>query len=181
MNNKANDVVTIAARISAQDLAEAIDREVGEITGVLSSMGEPDGRDDFLSGQLAVDVAASLGVQVEIEPRDLALEHLYTLESHGEIAKPPGGRAGHLVRGVADRLDELDAVIEGAAEHWSVARMPAVDRNILRIGVFELQYEPQTPTPVVVSEAVRLAQTYSTERSGSFVNGVLAAVAKEVR
>ena len=93
----------------------------------------------------------------------------------------PSGRAGHLVKGVTTNLDTLDSHIEGAAEHWTVARMPAVDRNILRIGVFELEHDRRTPTAVIVSEAVRLAQTYSTERSGSFVNGVLAALAKDIR
>ena len=59
--------------------------------------------------------------------------------------------------------------------------MPVVDRNILRIGLFELKHDRDTPTAVIVTEAVRMAQTYSTERSGSFVNGVLATLAKEVR
>jgi N utilization substance protein B len=59
--------------------------------------------------------------------------------------------------------------------------MPVIDRNILRIAVHELISEPQTPTPVVVSEAVRLATTYSTEKSATFVNGVLATLAKTTR
>jgi N utilization substance protein B len=56
--------------------------------------------------------------------------------------------------------------------------MPVVDRAILRLGLYELRHEPETPVAVVVSEAVRLAKTYSTEKSGAFVNGVLAALAE---
>ena len=59
--------------------------------------------------------------------------------------------------------------------------MPVLDRNILRIGLYELENDRDTPTAVIVAEAVRMAQTYSTERSGSFVNGVLAALAQDVR
>jgi N utilization substance protein B len=59
--------------------------------------------------------------------------------------------------------------------------MPLVDRNILRLGLFELESDRDTATPVVVSEAVRLAQLYSTEKSGAFINGVLATLAKGVR
>jgi N utilization substance protein B len=59
--------------------------------------------------------------------------------------------------------------------------MPVVDRSILRLGLFELMHEPNVPTAVIVSEAVRLARTYSTERSGSFVNGVLATLARSAR
>ena len=134
-----------------------------------------------MSPDVAVQVAKVLGATVVIEARDLALEYLYTYEYMGEIEETPQGRAGHLFGGVTSQLEELDARIEAASEHWSVARMPIVDRNILRIGLFELDQDRDTPTAVIVSEGVRLAQTYSTERSGSFVNGVLAALAKEVR
>lgn len=115
------------------------------------------------------------------EPRDVALEYLYANETHLQEVEPPSGRAGRIVSGVLERLEDLDAAIEEVSERWSVARMPLVDRNILRIGVYELAHEPDTPSAVVMSEAVRLAQTYSTERSASFVNGVLAALAKSIR
>jgi N utilization substance protein B len=59
--------------------------------------------------------------------------------------------------------------------------MPVIDRSILRLGLFELRHGRETPTAVVVSEAVRLAKTYSTERSGAFVNGVLASLARTTR
>ena len=117
------------------------------------------------------------------EPRDLALQALYQAEITGDRSEVEDltGKVGTLVRGVLDHKEELDNEIESASEHWSVARMPVIDRSILRLGLFELRHTPETPTAVVVSEAVRLAKTYSTERSGAFVNGVLAALARAPR
>ena len=117
------------------------------------------------------------------EPRDLALERLYELDSRiEEVAVddlPP--RAARMVLGVSEQREMLDHKIEDASENWSIARMPMIDRAILRLSLWELENEPGTPTAVIVSEAVRLAGTYSTARSSSFVNGVLAALAKSVR
>lgn len=117
------------------------------------------------------------------EPRDLALEALYQIEITGDssTAESLVGRVGLLVRGVIEHREALDHEIESASEHWSIARMPVIDRSILRLGLFELRHCRDTPTAVVMSEAVRLAKTYSTERSGAFVNGVLAALARTSR
>jgi N utilization substance protein B len=117
------------------------------------------------------------------EPRDIALQALYQAEISGDSSDfdDLSGRAGLLVRGVLDHKEELDNEIESASEHWSVARMPVIDRSILRLGLFELRHGGDTPTAVIVSEAVRLAKTYSTERSGAFVNGVLATLARTAR
>jgi N utilization substance protein B len=117
---------------------------------------------------------------VTVEPRDLALEALYEadqrdLNTISTAGLPP--KAARLVTGVLAHRDELDAEIDAASEHWRVARMPVVDRAILRLGLYELRHEPGTPVAVVIAEAVRLAKTFSTERSGAFVNGVLAALA----
>jgi transcription antitermination protein NusB len=117
------------------------------------------------------------------EPRDLALQALYQTEITGDSSDVEhlSGKVETLVRGVLEHREELDNEIELASEHWSVARMPVIDRSILRLGLFELRHAPDTPTAVVVSEAVRLAKTYSTERSGAFVNGVLASLARSAR
>jgi N utilization substance protein B len=117
------------------------------------------------------------------EPRDVALQALYQAEITGDTSDfdELSGRVRFLVRGVLDHKEELDNEIESASEHWSVARMPVIDRSILRLGLFELRHGRETPTAVVVSEAVRLAKTYSTERSGAFVNGVLASLARTTR
>lgn len=85
-------------------------------------------------------------------------------------------RAQRYVDGVWGHRDELDERIGAAATGWRVERMPPVDRNIIRLGLYELTYT-DTPIGVVISEAVELAKTYSTARSGAFVNGVLAQLA----
>ena len=82
-----------------------------------------------------------------------------------------------LVRGVTEHADEIDEVISQRAAGWTLDRMPAVDRNLLRIAVYELLYERDTPNEVVLSEAVVIARELSTDDSPSFVNGVLSAIA----
>ena len=67
------------------------------------------------------------------------------------------------------------------SEHWAVERMPAVDRALLRIGAFELGWQPDLPVGVVIDEAVTLARQYSTKDSGRFVNALLSRIAEEVR
>lgn len=79
-----------------------------------------------------------------------------------------------LANGVREHLDELDKYIEELAEGWPLDRQPAVDRNILRIAVFEIKYQDSVPPVVAVDEAVEMAKKYSTAESGKFVNGVLA-------
>jgi transcription antitermination protein NusB len=93
----------------------------------------------------------------------------------------PDAYTVELVDGVAGLLGELDARIAGAAEHWTIERMPLVDRNLLRLAAFELAARPEVPTAVVLDEAIELAKLLSTADSGRFVNGVLARIATEVR
>jgi N utilization substance protein B len=120
---------------------------------------------------------------VTVEPRDRAVQALYEADqrdlSLAAEELPP--KAARLVAGVLAHLAELDHEIDAASEHWRVQRMPVVDRAILRLGLYELRYEPETPVAVIVAEAVRLAKTFSTERSGAFVNGVLAALVERER
>ena len=83
--------------------------------------------------------------------------------------------------GVGENQDDLDAVIASHARNWDVDRMPALDRAILRLATYELMHRPDVPTAVVISEAVELAKSYSTDDSSRYVNGVLSAVAGAVR
>ena len=83
-----------------------------------------------------------------------------------------------LVRGTVERAGEIDALISGHAEHWRLERMPAVDRNILRLAIYEMRHT-ETPAAVVIDEALELARRFSTEESVQFVNGVLDAVHRE--
>jgi len=86
--------------------------------------------------------------------------------------------ADPLIRGVVERLSELDKTVENCSLNWRVERMAKVDRNILRLGVFELLHRPDVPPKVVLNEAIEIARKYGTEDSGSFINGVLDKVAQ---
>ncbi len=85
-----------------------------------------------------------------------------------------------LAEGVAEYETEIDLLLEEHAEGWSVARMAALDRTILRVAVFELLHRPDVPTSVAISEAVQAAVELSTEDSGRFVNGILGRIAREL-
>ena len=85
-----------------------------------------------------------------------------------------------LVLGAAAKSSEIDQQITGKSEHWRLERMPAVDRNILRLAVYEMS-ELQTPAPVVIDEALELARQFSGDESVSFINGVLDAVHRGAR
>jgi N utilization substance protein B len=91
----------------------------------------------------------------------------------------PEGRqyADALVRGVAARREEIDQLIAKASVNWRLERMTAVDRNVLRLGTYELLVEQGTPRAVILDEAVELAKQFGAENSGPFVNGVLDRVA----
>lgn len=88
--------------------------------------------------------------------------------------------AGELARGAWRHRRELDERLSRASEHWSVARMTPVDRNILRLGLYELLYHPDTPPQVVLNEAVELAKRFGDADSPAFVNGVLDAVRRSL-
>ena len=81
--------------------------------------------------------------------------------------------AERLVHGVLDHRAFLDGVVTASAEHWRIERMAVVDRNVLRMGVYELVYESDTPPVVVIDEAIEVAKKFGSVESGSFINGVL--------
>lgn len=86
--------------------------------------------------------------------------------------------AARLAEGIREHRDQLDAVITEFSRDWPIDRQPNVDRNILRIALYEMLYEPDVPDIVSIDEAVELARTFSTDESGGFINGVLAAFLK---
>lgn len=87
--------------------------------------------------------------------------------------------AARLVLGTLARRAELDAKLSARSEHWRLGRMPAVDRNLLRLALYEMLHEDDTPDAVVIDEAVEIAKKFSTPSSGPFVNGVLDAIRRE--
>ncbi len=120
--------------------------------------------------------------------RKRALDILYEADVRGTSAldtaaerlaqanPPVPAYAVQLVEGVVAQRQRIDELMATYAEGWTLDRMPAVDRNVLRIGIYELLYEPAVPDAVAISEAVELAKRISTDDSPGFVNGLLARV-----
>jgi N utilization substance protein B len=126
--------------------------------------------------------------------REAALKILYQLDVLGEtpdeqrleellegerLREPSRAYARRLAAGCVAAREKLDEAITRALEHWKLARLAAVDRCILRIGLFELLEPGDVPPNVSINEAIELAKKYSTEQSGSFINGILDHVRKE--
>ena len=126
------------------------------------------------------------------QTRELALQLMFLWDAHGAADNEMTGQVTHeasddpilrqrateLAKGAWDGREVSDTWVERLAPQWPPRRQPGVDRNILRLAIWELT-NTDTPPKVVIDEAIELAKTYSTENSPSFVNGVLDAVLKE--
>jgi N utilization substance protein B len=88
--------------------------------------------------------------------------------------------ADEWVRGVMSEREAIDEIVKTASEHWRLERMTRVDRNVLRLGAWELKYKFDVPRAVALDEAIELAKKYGSEESGAFVNGVLNQVAENL-
>jgi N utilization substance protein B len=129
--------------------------------------------------------------EVMREGRELALKLLYREAVTGltdravpdiEDATPAAREFAELiVSGVREHSDPIDAAISEASEHWDISRMAAVDRSIIRIGVYELMHRSDTAVGPIINEAIDIARKYSGEDCGRFVNGVLDKIARDVR
>jgi N utilization substance protein B len=120
--------------------------------------------------------------------RKRALDVLFASELRGESAnealdralaegeRPSNDYTVTLIRGVVEHQARIDQLLRDYSEGWSLERMPAVDRNVLRIGVFEMLYAEDVPDPVAISEAMALVGDLSTDESPAFVNGVLGTI-----
>ncbi len=126
--------------------------------------------------------------------RESALKMLFGLEATDgdveaaivlfwrEFGGDPEARpyADEAVRGVIEKRADLDETIRVASEHWRLERMTRVDRNVLRLGTWELLHKSDVPRAVILDEAVELAKTYGSEESSAFVNGVLNQIAENL-
>ncbi|HEX9622597.1 MAG TPA: transcription antitermination factor NusB [Polyangiaceae bacterium] len=126
--------------------------------------------------------------------REAALQMLFALDVAGggpaeviydywrELPGDAEGRgyADEIVSGVAAGVERVDACVRAASTNWRLERMNRVDRNILRLGAWELLERPEVPRAVILDEAVELAKRYGTEESGAFVNGVLDRIADDL-
>ena len=127
--------------------------------------------------------------------REAALQMLFQLEGSGvsaeqaielfwrtfEDADPEGKPyADAIVRGVAENLDAIDKKVTAASQNWRLERMSRVDRNLLRLGTWELMFRTDVPRAVILDEAVELAKSFGTDESSGFVNGVLDRIAENL-
>ena len=160
-----------------------VDVELGEVALDDAELDEdaPEAAPDRVSG---FD-----GIGTRREARERALAQLYEAEQTGmtpiaevidRLPVKPEPYAAELVVGVSDHLDELDELIGRYSVGWTVVRMPAVDRNLLRLSTYELAHT-DVPVGACISEAVELAKRYSTDDSHTFINGLLSRLAAELR
>ena len=125
--------------------------------------------------------------------REIALQVLYQREfnraeealalfwNNFEVLKGAMDFSGRIIRGVEQHREDLDRIIERYSSHWKIGRMAHVDRNILRIAVYELLYCDDIPPKVAINEAIDIGKKYGSEDSGAFINGVLDKVKSEER
>lgn len=129
-------------------------------------------------------------ITIRRKAREAALQMLYRLDdpnlkdgidfgrldqelSHFEIQTKALDFTRNLVRGTFLHREEIDRKLEKLSDRWKISRMPTIDRNILRMALYELIYEPITPPPVVIDEAVEMAKKFAAEQSPQFLNGIL--------
>lgn len=111
----------------------------------------------------------ALQVLFQLDNTDLTVE-----EAMGHIkGQPTNAFYEKIVNGTAEHLKEIDATLEQHLEKWSLARLPKIERTVLRLAVYELLYMPETPKRVVLNEAIELCKTFGDDSSSKFVNGVL--------
>ena len=126
------------------------------------------------------EIALQMLYQLEMtgQPPQLVIDLFYELAWSNEEKSPDfaeGVRpfAEHLLNGVYDHRDELDRMIVAASENWRLERMSIIDRNVLRIALFEMLYCPEIPPKVSINEAIDLGKTFGSPDSGAFINGIL--------
>lgn len=124
----------------------------------------------------------SIQILYEMEMKEASPKAVFDLFwKHEEISEEVRQFTVELVEGVYRNRREIDQVIEKHSLHWKLPRMAVVDRNILRLGVYELLYLHDIPTSVTLNEAIEIAKKFGTEDSGAFINGILDNIAEDVR
>ncbi|HEX5137155.1 MAG TPA: transcription antitermination factor NusB [Planctomycetota bacterium] len=126
--------------------------------------------------------------------RELALQLLYMVDARGDEAllgvdeflreEAPDETEAHefareLLSGTLDHQEEIDKAISAAAQNWNLRRMALVDRNILRMAVFEMLFAKDIPAKVSINEAIEMGKRFSTQQSGAFINGILDRIRRE--
>jgi N utilization substance protein B len=129
------------------------------------------------------------------DAREAAIQFLYQIDTHrpekidtaltefwaqSDVSKNVRGFAEVLVRGAMEKMPEVDAKIRTLADNWDFERLAVVDRNILRLAIYEMLFCPDIPPVVSINEAIEIAKKFSTADSGKFVNGILDRVKTEL-
>lgn len=130
---------------------------------------------------LARTIAVQTLYQWDFNNRSEKLEKI--MEQNKESFAPEfddGGFIKHLVTGVAENMKEIDGLITKFAPEWPIEQITTVDRNVLRLGTYELSIDPSIPAKVAINEAIELGKAFGGESSGKFINGVLGAIYKEI-
>jgi N utilization substance protein B len=131
-------------------------------------------RERALQALYQLDVSGGISIEE-------ALEWAWAVHAQEEPKQEWAHRfATELVGGVCEAIDEIDTLVGAHSHHWRFERMSKIDRNILRLGVFELKYRPDIPKKVTLNEAIELAKKFGTENSSSFINGLLDRVASSI-
>ncbi|MCX8116385.1 MAG: transcription antitermination factor NusB [Desulfobacterota bacterium] len=127
----------------------------------------------------AREIALQVLYQIEITKKN-ALLALEEMKGHFPSAGGDEELTQRLVLGVVEHQKEIDPIIEGHSEHWRLDRMTIIDRNILRMAIYELLYCKDIPPKVTLNEAIDLGKRFGTEESGNFINGLLDRIQNEV-
>lgn len=126
--------------------------------------------------------------------RECALQMLYQIDQTAVSADDVFGQfwpgqevddavrtfAESLVQGVTENREDMDKAIAASADNWRIGRMAVVDRNVLRLAVFEMLHDPDTPAAVVIDEAIEVCKKFGSEDSGTFINGILDSVRRRI-
>lgn len=133
-----------------------------------------------------------MGTGIRRRSRELALQCLYQMEQggsqdidieqmrqHFEVSKKAVAYGQELLDGIQAHLEEINTLLDAHTAHWRLDRMSVIDRNLLRIAVYELFFSSDVPPSVVINEALEIAKRYSTPDSGPFINGILDSIKKK--
>ncbi len=125
-----------------------------------------------MSRRKAREIALKVLFQVDVGKADPEEALRMTLAGES-LSEEAAGFCSDLVRGTVRNQRDIDTQIGDLAQEWTLVRMPALDRNLLRLSIYEMEYFPETPAGIIINEAVELAKMYSTSESGKFINGIL--------
>jgi len=127
----------------------------------------------------ARELALQLLYMADVQGADALEQADEFLREHGHGDEEVAAYARKLVGGTWERRDEIDAIVSAAAQNWQLHRMAIVDRNILRLSIYEMVFSGEVPAKVAINEAIELGKRFSTQLSGAFINGILDRVRRE--